>query len=119
MATKSSDLAMLTADHRDLKAAMDQCCRLGGFDRARQLDAMLADRPWDEVAQFAAYFCQTKTLHLKPWQIPPCHVADPDNPAPGEATAAKILRKMLAAGLSRWHPDPLAGLEKVADATRR
>jgi hypothetical protein len=77
--------------------------------------AMLTDRCWLEVAQFAAYDCQFRALRLKPWQIPPCLVADENEPRVGEEAAAKLLHKMLRAGVSRWHPDPLAALEATAD----
>jgi hypothetical protein len=74
---------------------------------------MLADhtRSWASVAEFCAYSEQMANLHLKPWQEPPMHV-DPDNPKAGEAEAAALLRRMLQAGISRWHPDPLAALEE-------
>ena len=44
-------------------------------ERAEQLESMLKDRSWDEVAQFAARHQQCKNLRLKPWEIPPCHGA--------------------------------------------
>jgi hypothetical protein len=34
-------------------------------DRAQQIESMLKDRPWEEVAQFAAYHQQCKNLSLK------------------------------------------------------
>jgi hypothetical protein len=46
---------------------------------------------------------------------PPCCVADENEPRIGEESAAKLLRRMLKAGISRWHPDPVAVLEAVAD----
>jgi hypothetical protein len=49
---------------------------------------------------------------LKPWQEPPCCVVDPNEPRVGEEEAAKLLRRMLKAGISRWHPDPLRELER-------
>jgi hypothetical protein len=97
-------------DLEALKLAMEQC-RVSSRARGRQLDAMLEDRPWEEVAQFAAYDRQIANLRLKPWQEPPCHVEDPNEPRRGEEHAAKLLRKMLKAGLSRWHPNPPAALE--------
>jgi len=45
-------------------------------ERADQLAAMLKDRPWEDVAMFAAYCCQTAALNLKPWQEPPMHAGD-------------------------------------------
>ena len=37
-------------------------------ERAQQITSMLADRPWLEVAVFAAYVCQRHALRLRPWQ---------------------------------------------------
>jgi hypothetical protein len=91
--------------------------RAGDKRQAAQLDDMMRERCWLEVAQFAAYVCQGSALHLKPWQTPPCYVADVNEPRVGEESAAKLLRRMLKAGISRWHPDPLAALE-AADGLR-
>ena len=88
--------------------------RASGKQRREQLDSMLEDRSWEEVAQFAAYGRQFVSLKLKPWQTPPCFVADENEPRVGEEEAAKLLRRMLRAGISRWHPDPMAALEAVA-----
>ena len=35
----------------------------------------------------------------------------------GHRAAAELLRRMLALGISRWHPDPLAAIE-AAEAGR-
>ena len=40
--------------------------------RREQIDAKLADEPWENVAAFAASCCQSRNLHLKPWECPPC-----------------------------------------------
>jgi hypothetical protein len=64
------------------------------------------------VAEFAAFFCQCRPLNLKPWQVPPCIVEDPDVPRVGEEEAAKLLRRMLRAKMSRWSPDHIAELER-------
>ena len=80
--------------------------------RARQLDEMLEERGWQEAAEFAAYGCQFRSLKLRPWQEPPCCVEDPDEPRVGQEEAAKLLRRMLRAKISRWHPSPLEELEK-------
>jgi hypothetical protein len=107
-------------DRDALEMALDLCRRIGGPHRSEQLDAMLRERSWITVAEFAAYLCQGKSLHLKPWQETPCHV-DEKAPRPGEETAVRILRALLRAGISRWHPDPLEAMERAADAvaTRR
>jgi hypothetical protein len=89
--------------------------RASGKSRREQLDDMLKDRCWLEVAQFAASDRQFANLRLKLWQTPPCFVADENEPRVGEEEAAKLLHRMLKAGISRWHPDPLAALEAAAD----
>jgi hypothetical protein len=54
---------------------------------------------------------------LKPWQPPPCRVRAGDLEAPpsdvfGCREAAELLQRMLALGISRWHPDPLKAIEE-------
>jgi hypothetical protein len=56
-----------------------------------------------EVAKFAAYGCQCKVLHLKPWQSPPCwaKVDDQDNeagPISGRRAAAQAPAVMVYIG---------------------
>ena len=77
-------------------------------DRAAQLVNMLKDRPWIEVATFAAYGCQRRALKLKPWNEPPCWGGEDP---PGKA--ARWLDRMLAAGISQWEPDPKGALAKA------
>jgi hypothetical protein len=82
-------------------------------DRAKQLDAMLKERPWREVAEFAAYCCQCDMLDLQIYENPSCHahiVGQPTDPA-----AARLLERLLVAGLSQWEPDPLAALVEAAE----
>jgi hypothetical protein len=91
-------------------------------ERAEQIESMLKDRTWEEVAQFAAQHQQCKNLRLKSWEIPPCHGAvnlaapgtDADESFP---TANRLLRRLLDAGLSQWEPDPEAAL--APGATQR
>jgi hypothetical protein len=89
---------------------------------AIQIADKLASEPWEEVGRFAAYGAQGDTLRLRPWQWPPCWIADieaelaapPDQS--GRQRAAELLQRMLAAGLSRFEPDPLAALEQAEGA---
>ena len=107
---------MTRKDKAALKLAMEHARREIG--RGEQLDSMLngtrlqegkgwacPPEPREEVAQFAAYCAQSRSLRLKPWESPPCH-ADKGDTGPD----AELLRKMLAAGVSRWHPSPLDAL---------
>jgi hypothetical protein len=57
-------------DHDALARAL-VACRAESTARAKQLDSMLQDRPWETVAAFAAYSAQTGSLGLMPWQDPP------------------------------------------------
>ena len=82
-------------------------------ERAGQIESMLENRSWEEVAQFAARHQQCKNLRLKPWETPPCHGAV-NLAAPGTdesfPTAKRLLQRLLDAGLSQWEPDPEAAL---------
>jgi len=93
----------------------------------QQIERMLREDPWEEVGRFAAYSCQCDVLRLKLWQPPPVWVRDieatlaaGDDGVYGYFQAAKLLRRLLAAGLSHFEPDPIAALEaaerKVAAA---
>jgi hypothetical protein len=113
--------ALSDLDRRALELAIkidrqrNKACRL-------QLDDKLKTEAWIEVARFAAHRCQEISLHLAPWQCwPPSRVAVDDVDKPGYehrgiGQSAALLRRMLAAGVSRYHPDPLAAL---AAAPRR
>jgi PAS domain-containing protein len=60
-------------------------------------------------AAFAAYSCQCDALELKPWESPPCW-ADEDDRHPADRKPQALLKRMLANGISRFHPDPPAGV---------
>jgi hypothetical protein len=101
------------ADAAALELALEHFRALGPGD-ADRLDELLAEQPREQVARVAAYACQCATLRLKPWQWPPCWVNDPDDPDDPadmqERAAAELLRRMLRAGVSKYHPDPPAAL---------
>lgn len=98
---------MTDADYQEHDIeALQQCMEIASRepDRAEQLQSMLAEpRPWIDVARFAAYCVQNRALNLKPWQSPPCAPS-------GDDDAWALHQKMLAAGVSEFHPDPLAAL---------
>ncbi|ESY30031.1 hypothetical protein NKI15_27545 [Mesorhizobium sp. M0862] len=79
--------------------------------RAEQLDSMLKDRHWDEVAHFACYCVQSQALNLKPWETAPAFadIAHPEG-IRRDPNAGALQDKMLAAGLSVFEPDPLSAL---------
>jgi hypothetical protein len=89
--------------------------------RRDQIDSMLRERDWLDVAKFCAYCCQDTELKLKPWEIVPCWIDDIDQhvalPDLGQRRRAiRLLRKLLALGLSKFEPTPLAALEHAEGA---
>jgi hypothetical protein len=97
-------------DQDALQRAMERVRR--DPERSEQLDAKLKDEPWHEVATFAAYCCQCQTLHLKPWEVPPCWANEDDDPDnEWDRAGQKLLQKMLSAGVSRYEPDPMVALK--------
>jgi hypothetical protein len=106
-----------TAEPSDLdREALERAIAI---ERARdkasrqQIDEKLKTEPWLKVAVFCAQHCQEISLHLKPWECwPPCVVSVDDVDEPGLehrgiTKSAALLRRMLAAGRSRYEPDPL------------
>jgi hypothetical protein len=93
--------------------ALQRCMEIARQDRLRagQLDDKLSDEPWSAVARFASRVVQGRALKLKPWQEPPCCVS-PEGPERDHA-AQRLLRKMLAAGVSRYDPDPVAAIARA------
>jgi hypothetical protein len=86
------------------------------------IDDWRAERPWLEAAVDAARLCQEHALALKPWQCwPPCAVTPNDTDVPGLehrriGASARLLRRMLAANVSRFEPDPIEALARVERA---
>jgi hypothetical protein len=100
---------MTRNDRAALKLAMGLACA-EDRERARQIGSMLKDRSWEDVAEFAASCCQSRSLHLDPWSLPPCH-GDSDHHH--DPAARKLLEQKLVLGISRYEPDPMAAIEAV------
>ena len=86
---------------------------------------MLEDRPflpaqpWFEVASFAAYCVQGEALRLKLWQSPPCRLSTEDGKVSDcDIEGQILLRRMIAAGLSIYEPDPMGALAAKAKRKR-
>jgi hypothetical protein len=105
-------------DEVDRQALWDSLaiCRASSEGRSDQLDSMLKDRTWYQVASFASFCCQSDALRLKPFEVAPLHVHDPDLPRRGEEAAAELLGRMLDAGISRYNPNPRRALAEAAAA---
>ena len=103
--------------------AIDRAIEMTLADNDRTVRAQLRDElksSWWEAARFAAHHCQYHHLALRTWEEPPCDV-DPDEidriiargPASNAFGGARLLKRMLAAGLSRFDPTPIESLEAV------
>jgi hypothetical protein len=95
------------------KEALERAMRLIADDRTHggQIADMLLDRPWRDVAKFAAYVCQTNRLALRPWQSPPCHANFVDGEwVARDLDAAALAARLAAVGLSRFEPNLPAAL---------
>ena len=66
---------------------------------------------WEESARFASYVCQTRALNLAPWENAP--MSPGIDPISKDDGSIKLRDKMLAAGVSIYHPDPLSALRKA------
>lgn len=89
-------------------------------DRTEQIGCKLAEDGWFDAATFASYHRQCDALHLAPWESPPCWIDDPDatlaapNNVPwahGAHEAARLVKRMMVLGISKYHPDPLGAIE--------
>jgi hypothetical protein len=122
MSTRPETEAELTAvDREALELAIELDLTCGDAAPREQVGAKLREESWLEVALFCAYGQQCKNLKLEPWQPPPCwaEIDDDDGndgPIMGRRAAASLLRRMLAPGISRYHPDPLGALAKLKKA---
>ena len=106
--------------------ALERCMAKAMEDpsRAEQLRNMMTDtsgcpaEPWERVARFVCYGVQSRALSLMPHQWPPEGLStNPDDEPPQNRQGVILLNRMLAAGLSRYEPDPLAAVAE-AEAER-
>jgi hypothetical protein len=114
---KPTDKILTPADEDALTRAV-AVTRAEDPGRAKQIDSMLADESWQSVAVFAATCAQSRSLNLAPWQLPPFRASLADlNQPPGDVScrreSAKLLRRLLDAGLSPFEPVPLQALEQA------
>jgi hypothetical protein len=100
---------MLRVDQDALRRALEMA-KAESPGRKEQLESKLAEEPWEDVASFAAYCCQNRTLKLKPWQTPPC---DARRDVPDDRKAYALAERLTAAGLSIFEPDPIAALAAI------
>ena len=91
---------------------------------ALELARATATKMPGRAQQLAASLCQDEAIRLRPHELPPAEVSpdeidsildrgdcDHNSAVYG---AALLLKRMLEAGVSRWHPDPVAALRDRA-----
>jgi hypothetical protein len=95
------------------RAALRECFEIASRDpeRAELMREKLKNETRESVARFASFCVQMQALKLRPWRMPPCW-CDEDDPHPKDKTGHRLLRLMLAAGVSRYEPDPLTALRR-------
>ncbi len=108
-------------DAKALEAAIEKLLKEEP-DRKDQIDDHLRrDGRWG-AGHFATYCLQAKNLHLKPWETPPCWIADPYDPSAydaadddikGDRKAVELCRKMHELGISHLHHDPLRAIAEA------
>jgi hypothetical protein len=99
-------MAMTREDREALELAIETLRRA---DPDYRIDTMRKTQPWQQVALFA--------VRLRPWEAPPC-VSSTGVPADrygSRNNEIALLKRMLGAGISRFHPDPLGAIG-VAEA---
>jgi hypothetical protein len=116
------------ADREALQRAIDMA-RAKSPQEREHIDRVLAQDGWQEAAETATYHLQDRALKLKPWQTPPCWLRSDAavqvallTPLPdlkGRRFAAELVQQLIAAGLSRYEPDPLRALAAVKKAVTR
>ena len=74
----------------------------------------MVERGWQGAAAVAAYDCQSRSLNLPPWEAPPCVAS-----VRGNSRAARLLRRMLKRGISRWHPRPLEAIAAAGPVKKK
>jgi hypothetical protein len=102
-------------DQRDLEAMRRAIETLrGDSELGDSIAAMLQNQSEQEVGLFASTILQLRALRLRPWEATPAesfNVADPSDHFGCRPNEVALLRKMLALGISRYDPTPLAAIE--------
>jgi hypothetical protein len=104
------------------RAAMELAIATERKVNPRDMAAYEERSSWDEIAAFAVGRCQDRALNLRPWECAPAFTTDDDEPSDDwghRPQEIALLRRMLRAGVSRFHPDPIKAIaEAEADAKR-
>jgi hypothetical protein len=106
-------------DRAALERAIELRRNSGEPGRREQIEELLREEGSFETAEFCACGCQRKNLGIRTWQPCPAEIPidevariianGPDGKS-GYFAAAKILRRMILLGVSRFEPDPLTAI---------
>jgi hypothetical protein len=100
------------------REALKRCIKMARTypGRSEQINWKLGEGgcSWEDTAKFCAYLCQSRNLRLEIQEFPPCWLLDVDDVEgpifKRKVEGARLLRRLLAAGLSQYEPDPIAAL---------
>jgi hypothetical protein len=115
------------SDRAALEQAIMTALQIADRPMRERFEDKLVRRPWLEVAEDAAVYCQDRLLRLRPWMPAPCTesvrtdidgiIRDGDDGVMGWYRAARVAKRLLDLGLSVYEPDPLASIA-AAEAER-
>jgi hypothetical protein len=97
---------MKRIDEAALDLALETVLKGKDAERAEQVRQLRAADGWLPTARLCAALLQRQQLELKPWDKAPSDLDRAD-----DSIGGRLLRRMLAAGLSRYDPNPLRVLE--------
>jgi hypothetical protein len=110
-------------DEAALRLAIEAARNEDPRRRAQIDDKLSSGESFESVGKFASSCAQSRSLDLKPWEICPAdfHASDLNDPRPqrGARKTYDLLTRMLAAGLSRFDPDPIQSLVTISEKIRR
>src|SRR5262245_33132398 len=89
-----------------LELAIEETLAEKDVHRVEQVQRKLLEESREEVGRFCCYHRQVENLGLPPWAEPPCW-----SDGKGNDVGARLYRKLVKAGISNWHPNPLAALQ--------
>ena len=122
--TITETMLTITDVDRDAMARAITAACARSEERRNQIIGFLEARPRELVADFAAGCEQRRNLGLTPWEDPPTYIWPEDIEAiiargpvdNREYTGACVLKKLLAAGLSQYEPNPTVALKRASAA---
>ena|SRR5258705_13273761 len=101
-------------DQRDLEAMRRAIATLQADpERRDSVEGMLQKQGEQAAGLFAVGLLQVRNLRLKPWECPPCdtyNVKDPSDCYGQRPNEVRLLQRMLAAGVSRYDPNPMQAI---------